>query len=77
MKMKEGVYEIVYKVIFRQLWNLTYLTGGHVDNFSSLFKINIHRSKKTERTKSEMFAQFLKEVLDACQNAGLQVVATV
>jgi hypothetical protein len=28
-------------------------------------------------TKAEMIAQFLKEVLDACQNAGLHVVATV
>jgi hypothetical protein len=28
-------------------------------------------------TKAEMLTQILKEVLDACQNAGLQVVATV
>ena len=28
-------------------------------------------------TKAEMFMQFLKEVLDACQNVGLHVVATV
>ena len=28
-------------------------------------------------TKSEMLMQFLKEVLDACQNVGLHVVATV
>jgi hypothetical protein len=28
-------------------------------------------------TKAEMLVQFLKEVLDACQNAGLQVLAIV
>jgi hypothetical protein len=28
-------------------------------------------------TKAEMIVQFLNEVLDACQNAGLKVVATV
>jgi len=28
-------------------------------------------------TKAEMLVQFLKEVLDACQNVGLYVVATV
>ena len=28
-------------------------------------------------TKAEMLMQFLKEVLDACQNVGLHVVATV
>ena len=28
-------------------------------------------------TKAEMFVQFLKEVLGACQNVGLHVVATV
>jgi hypothetical protein len=28
-------------------------------------------------TKAEVIAQYLKEVLDACQNAGLKVVATV
>jgi len=28
-------------------------------------------------TKAEMLVQFLKEVLDACQNVGLHVVATV
>jgi hypothetical protein len=28
-------------------------------------------------TNAEMVAQFLEEVLDACQNAGLHVVATV
>ncbi|PNF14733.1 hypothetical protein B7P43_G08923 [Cryptotermes secundus] len=28
-------------------------------------------------TKAEMIVQYLKEVLDACQNAGLKVVATV
>ncbi|PNF39995.1 hypothetical protein B7P43_G15587, partial [Cryptotermes secundus] len=28
-------------------------------------------------TKAEMVVQYLKEVLDACQNAGLKVVATV
>ena len=28
-------------------------------------------------TKTEMLVQFLKEVLDACQNVGLHVVATV
>jgi hypothetical protein len=27
-------------------------------------------------TKAERIVQFLKEVLDACQNAGLHVVAT-
>jgi hypothetical protein len=28
-------------------------------------------------TKGEMLVNFLMEVLDACQNAGLKVVATV
>jgi hypothetical protein len=28
-------------------------------------------------TKAEVIVQFLKEVLDTCQNAGLQVVATL
>jgi hypothetical protein len=28
-------------------------------------------------TKAEMLVQFLREVLDACQNVGLHVVATV
>jgi hypothetical protein len=28
-------------------------------------------------TKAEMTVQYLREVLDACQNAGLKVVATV
>jgi hypothetical protein len=32
----------------------------------------IHRS-----TKSEMFVNFLMEVLDACHNAELEVVATI
>jgi predicted peroxiredoxin len=29
-----------------------------------------------ERTKAEVTVQYLKEVLDACQNAGMKFVAT-
>jgi len=58
----------------------------NIANHALLFMVRgLHRKWKQPvayhpsrgSTKAEMLVQFLKEVLDACQNVGLHVVATV
>jgi hypothetical protein len=58
----------------------------NIANHALLFMVHgLHRKWKQQvayylsrgSTKAEMLMQFLKEVLDACQNVGLRVVATV
>jgi hypothetical protein len=58
----------------------------NIENHALLFMIcGLHRKWKQQvayclscgSTKSEMIMQFFKEILDACQNVGLRVVATV
>ncbi|PNF26771.1 hypothetical protein B7P43_G18200, partial [Cryptotermes secundus] len=47
------------------------------DEMSIRENLHFNRSLTAFSTKEEMIVQYLKEVLDACQNAGLKVVATV